>query len=106
MNIKMSNKLSELKQALKDNNTSLEEQSKNQIKMFEDQNNKKINGINKDVFFGIMTRLNIEIEDKVKDAIFDLFKLDSDTLINSQSELFLLDFDKLCSILDFENKNN
>ena len=104
MNIKMSNKLSELKQALKDNNTSLEEQSKNQIKMFEDQNNKKINGINKDIFFGLMEKYNIEIEEKVKEAIFDLFKIENDILNKSENELFLLDYDKLCSILEFEPK--
>ena len=106
MNIHMSNKLSELKQVLKDNNTSLGEECKDQIKIVENQNNKKINGINKDIFFGIMQKYNIEIEDKVKEAIFDLFKLDSDTLINSQSELFLLDYDKLCNILEFEDDNN
>ena len=105
MNIQMSNKLSELKEALKNNNKSLEEECKDKIKVFDDQyNNKKINGINKDVFFGVMKKYNIEIEEKVKEAIFDLFKIENDILIKSENELFLLDFDKLSSILECETK--
>ena len=104
MNILMSNKLTELKQALKENNTNLEEECKDNITSLEDQNNKKINGINKDIFFGIMEKYNIEIEEKVKEAIFDLFKIENDILVKSESELFLLDYDKLCSILEFEPK--
>ena len=100
MNLLMSNKLSELKQALKDNNTTLDEECKNKIKtIIEDENHKKIRGINKDEFFDVTKKFNIDIEDKVKEAISDLFKIDSDTLIKSESELFLLDYDKLCSIL-------
>ena len=104
MNIQMSNKLSELKQALKENNTSLEEELNGEVKVLEDQNNKKINGINKDIFFALMTKFNIEIEEKVKDSIFDLFKIENDILVKSESELFLLDFDKLCSILEVDSQ--
>ena len=93
INVQMSNKLSELKQALKDNNTTLDDEFKDKIKIIEDENNKKVNGINKDEFFDIMKKYNIDIEDKVKEAIFDLFK------IETENELLLLDFDKLCSIL-------
>ena len=104
MNIQMSNKLSELKQALKENNTSLEEELNGEVKVLEDQNNKKINGINKDIFFALMTKFNIEIEEKVKDSIFDLFKIENDILVKSENELFLLDFDKLCSILEVDTQ--
>ena len=93
INVQMSNKLSELKQALKDNNTTLEDEFKDKIKIIEDENNKKVNGINKDEFFDIMKKYNIDIEEKIKEAIFDLFK------IETENELLLLDFDKLCSIL-------
>ena len=99
MNIQMSNKLSELKQVLKDNNTTLDEECKDKVKTIEDENNKKIRGINKDAFFDVMKKYNIDIEEKVKEAIFDLFKLDYDTLVKSENELFLLDYDKLCTIL-------
>jgi hypothetical protein len=99
MNIQMSNKLSELKQALKENNTTFNDECKEKMKIFEDENKNKINGINKDDFFDLMKKYNIDIEDKVKDAIFDLFKLDTDVLLKSESEFFLLDYDKLCSIL-------
>ena len=99
MNIQMSNKLSELKQALKENNTTFNDECKDKMKIFEDENKNKINGINKDDFFDLMKKYNIDIEDKVKDAIFDLFKLDTDVLLKSESEFFLLDYDKLCSIL-------
>ena len=99
MNIQMSNKLSELKQALKENNTTFNDECKDKIKIFEDENKNEINGINKDDFFDLMKKYNIDIEDKVKDAIFDLFKLESDVLLKSESEFFLLDYDKLCSIL-------
>ena len=104
MNIQMSNKLSELKQALKENNTSLEEELNGEVKVLEDQNNKKINGINKEIFFGLMTKFNIEIEEKVKDAIFELFKIENDILVKSENDLFLLDFDKLCSILEVDSQ--
>ena len=100
----MSNKLSELKQALKDNNTSLEEECKDKIKTVEEQNNKKVKGINKDIFFDVMKKYNIEVEEEIKEAIFDLFKIETDLLINSESELFLLDYDKLCSILEFDTQ--
>jgi hypothetical protein len=99
MNIQMSNKLSELKQALKENNTTFNDECKEKMKIFEDENKNKINGINKDDFFDLMKKYNIDIEEKVKDAIFDLFKLDTDVLLKSESEFFLLDYDKLCSIL-------
>ena len=99
MNIIMSNKLSELKQALKDNNSSFENECKDKVKILEEENDKKINGINKDIFFEIMKKYNIEIEDKVKEAIFELFKIEEDTLIKKEGELFMLDYDKLCSIL-------
>ena len=104
MNILMSNKLTELKQALKDNNTNLEEECGDKITSIEEQNNKKINGINKDIFFGIMEKYNIEIEEKIKEAIFDLFKIENDILDKSENELFLLDYDKLSSILEYESK--
>ena len=42
MNIQMSNKLSELKQVLKDNNTSLEEECKDKIKIIEENNSQSI----------------------------------------------------------------
>ena len=99
MNIKMSNKLSELKQALRDNNSSLENECKDKVQTYEEDNEKKIRGINKDIFFDVMKKYNIDIEDKVKEAIFDLFKIENDIIIESESELFLLDYDKLCSIL-------
>ena len=101
---KENNKLSELKQALKDNNTSLEEECKDKIKTVEEQNNKKVKGINKDIFFDVMKKYNIEVEEEIKEAIFDLFKIETDLLINSESELFLLDYDKLCSILEFDTQ--
>ena len=90
MNIIMSNKLSELKQALKDNNNSFENECKDKVKILEEENDKKINGINKDIFFEIMKKYNIEIEDKVKEAIFELFKIEEDTLIKKEGELFML----------------
>ena len=89
----MSNKLSELKQALKDNNTNLNDEFKDKIKIIEDENKKKINGVNKDEFFDVMKKYNLDIEDKIKQAMFDLFK------IENENDQFLLDFDKLCSIL-------
>ena len=93
INIEMSNKLSELKQALKDNNTNLNDEFKDKIKIIEDENKKKINGVNKDEFFDVMKKYNLDIEDKIKQAMFDLFK------IENENDQFLLDFDKLCSIL-------
>ena len=38
------------------------------------ENNTKMNGITKDVFFGVFDKYHVNIKNKVRDAIFDLFK--------------------------------
>ena len=98
MNIKMSNKLSELKEALKNNNTNLKEECKDKVQIFEDENNTKMNGISKDAFFGVFDKYHVNIKNKVKDAIFDLFKIETSNY-GYDNDIYLLDYDKLCSIL-------
>ena len=85
MNIQLKNKLPELKQTLKENNSKLEEGYNDNIISIKDKNNKKINGINKGIFFGLLEKYNIEIEEKVKEAIFYLFKIENDILVKSES---------------------
>ena len=104
INLKVSNRLSELKQTLKNNHISFENECKDKVKTIEEQNNKKIHGINKDILFGIMEKYNIEIEEKIKEAIIDLFKIENENLVKSENELIILDYDKLFSILDFDTK--
>ena len=98
MNIKMSNKLSELKEALKNNNTNLKEECKDKVQIFEYENNTKMNGISKDAFFGVFDKYHVNIKNKVKDAIFDLFKIETSNY-GYDNDIYLLDYDKLCSIL-------
>ena len=98
MNIKMSNKLSELKEALKNNNTNLKEECKDKVQIFEDENNTKMNGITKEVFFGVFDKYHVNIKNKVRDAIFDLFKIETNNY-GYENDIYLLDYDKLCSIL-------
>ena len=98
MNIKMSNKLSELKEALKNNNTNLKEECKDKVQIFEDENNTKMNGISKDAFFGVFDKYHVNIKNKVKDAIFDLFKIETSNY-GYDNDIYMLDYDKLCSIL-------
>jgi len=98
MNIKMSNKLSELKEALKNNNTNLKEECKDKVQIFEDENNTKMNGITKEVFFGVFDKYHVNIKNKVRDAIFDLFKIETSNY-GYENDIYLLDYDKLCSIL-------
>ena len=73
---------------------------------FNEENNKIINGIDKDTFFGLMEKYNIIIDDKVKDAIIDLLKIENEALTKSENELLLLDYDKLSSILTSNNDND
>jgi hypothetical protein len=98
MNIKMSNKLSELKEAFKKNNTNLKEECKDKVQIFEDENNTKMNGISKDDFFGVFDKYHVNIKNKVKDAIFDLFKIETSNY-GYDNDIYMLDYDKLCSIL-------
>ena len=98
INIKISNALSELKKKLKNNETTFEEECKDNIRNFFD-NNKNIKGINKDIFFGLFEKYNIQLENELKKSIFELFKLDENILLQSESELFLLDYNKLNFIL-------
>jgi hypothetical protein len=98
MNIKMSNKLSELKEALKNNNTNLKEECKDKVQIFEDENNTKMNGLSKEAFFGVFDKYHVNIKNKVKDAIFDLFKIETSNY-GYDNDIYLLDYDKLCSIL-------
>ena len=73
---------------------------------FIEENNKAINGINKEIFFGLMEKNNITIDDKEKEAIIDLLKIESEALTKSENELLLLDYDKLSSILANNNDND
>ena len=106
MNVKISNKLADLKDALKKNNINLEDETKGKLHSFNDESNKVINGIDKDTFFGLMEKYNIFIDDKVKEAIIDLLKIENDALTKSENDLLLLDYDKLSSILTNNDDNN
>ena len=88
----------ELKQAFSDNKTNLEDECKTIIQNFS-FNNKKISGIDKDDFFNIFQKYKIEVEEKIKESIFDLFKIENNALESSQNDLTLIDYDKILSFL-------
>ena len=88
----------ELKQALLDNKTNFEDECKTIIQNYS-FNNKKINGIDKDDFFNIFQKYKIDVEEKVKKTIFDLFKVENSELESSQNDITLIDYDKILSFL-------
>ena len=88
----------ELKQALLDNKTNFEDECKTIIQNYS-FNNKKINGIDKDDFFNIFQKYKIDLEEKVKETIFDLFKVENTEIEKSQNDIALIDYDKILSIL-------
>ena len=88
----------ELKQALLDNKTNFEDECKTIIQNYS-FNNKKINGIDKDDFFNIFQKYKIDVEEKVKKTIFDLFKVENSEIESSQNDITLVDYDKILSFL-------
>ena len=88
----------ELKQALLDNKTNFEDECKTIIQNYS-FNNKKINGIDKDDFFNIFQKYKIDLEEKVKETIFDLFKVENTEIEKNQNDITLIDYDKILSIL-------
>ena len=88
----------ELKQALLDNKTNFEDECKTIIQNYS-FNNKKINGIDKDDFFNIFQKYKIDVEEKVKKTIFDLFKVENSEMESSQNDITLVDYDKILSFL-------
>ena len=98
VHIHISAALKELKKALLDNKTNFEDECKTIIQNYS-FNNKKINGIDKDDFFNIFQKYKIDLEEKVKETIFDLFKVENTEIEKSQNDIALIDYDKILSIL-------
>ena len=100
-NLKIGLVLKELKQTLLNNNTNFEEECKSIIHNL-DVENKKIKGIEKDDFFKIFTKYKIEVEEKIKESIFDLFKLENITFNNKKNDSTLIDYERIWSLLKDE----
>ena len=88
----------ELKQALLDNKTNFEDECKTIIQNYS-FNNKKINGIDKDDFFNIFQKYKIDVEEKVKQSIFEFFKVENSEIESSQNDISLVDYDKILSFI-------
>ena len=90
--------LKELKKALVDNKTNFEDECKTIIQNYS-FNNKKVNGIDKDDFFNIFQKYKIDVEEKVKQSIFEFFKVVNSEIESSQNDISLVDYDKILSFL-------
>jgi len=100
INTQISEIFKELKQGLNDNKTDFEAECKNMVKTFTYKDNKNIQGIDKEEFFNIFNKYKISIDENIKAAILESFKMDKDNFESSQNELAnLIDYDKICSFL-------
>ena len=88
----------ELKQAMINNKTDFEDECKSIIHNLE-IDNKKMKGIDKEDFFKIFQKYKIEIEENVKNYIFDLFKMEGADLENKEIDTTLIDYDKVWPLL-------
>ena len=98
VHIHISAALKELKKALLDNKTNFEDECKTIIQNYS-FNNKKVNGIDKDDFFNIFQKYKIDVEEKVKQSIFEFFKVENSEIESSQNDISLVDYDKILSFI-------
>ena len=98
INLQIGLVLKELKQTLSNNNTNFEEECKSIIHNL-DFENKKLKGIEKEDFFKIFKKYKIQIEEKIKEYIFELFKLENIASKNKENDSTLIDYDRIWSLL-------
>ena len=98
INIQAGFVLKELKQAMLNNKTNFEDECKSIIHNLEIEN-KKVKGIDKDDFFNIFKKFKIQVEENVKNYIFDLFKVENSALKNQGNETTLIDYDRIWTLL-------
>ena len=90
----------QLKQALSNNKTNFEDECKSIIHNL-DVENKTIKGIDKEDFFKIFKKYNIQIAEKTKNSIFELFKFENSSLENKENNTTLIDYDRV--LIQFKN---
>ena len=98
INLQIGLVLKELKQTLSNNNTNFEEECKSIIHNL-DFENKKLKGIEKEDFFKIFKKYKIQVEEKIKEYIFELFKLENIASKNKENDSTLIDYDRIWSLL-------
>ena len=98
INIQVGFVLKELKQAMLNNKTNFEDECKSIIHNLEIEN-KKVKGIDKVDFFNIFKKFKIQVEENVKNYIFDLFKVENSALKNQGNETTLIDYDRIWTLL-------
>ena len=88
----------QLKQALSNNQTNFEDECKSIIHTL-DVENKAVKGIDKEDFFKIFKKYKIQLAEKTKNSIFDLFKVENITSENRENNTTLIDYDKILTLL-------
>ena len=88
----------QLKQALSNNKTNFEDECKSIIHTL-DVENKTVKGIDKEDFFKIFKKYKIQLAEKTKNSIFDLFKVENITSENRENNTTLIDYDKILTLL-------
>ena len=100
MNLQIGLIFKQLKQALSNNKTNFEDECKSIIHNL-DVENKTIKGIDKEDFFKIFKKYNIQIGEKTKNSIFELFKVENSSLENKENNTTLIDYDRV--LIRFKN---
>ena len=96
----MSNKLSELKKEMKKKGETLDEVFGDIVEEIQDEENNKYSIMEKNNFFEKMENYGVKMDGKIKEAMYDLFKLEYDQGENkNENEIQFIDFNKLKQIL-------
>ena len=100
MSIQMSNKLSELKKEMKKKGETLDEVFGDIVKEIQDEENNKYCIMEKNKFFEKMENYGVKMNDKIKEAIYELFKSEyNQGEDKNENEVQFIDYNKLKQIL-------
>ena len=103
----ISNKLSEFKYNMEQNNTNLEKVCEDKIQKYE-VNNKNLEVIDKNDFFELMEKYKVSLNEQIKNIIYKLFLVE-DTVATKNGRVQVMDFVKLRNLFlnnYYEEENN
>ena len=93
---RITDKLSQFKNNMTNDNTSLEKVFEDKVKIF-NENNNKYECIEKDVFFGKMEEYGVTVEGEIKETIYRLF-INEEPICTNNGSVSMMDFTKLKSL--------
>ena len=103
----ISNKLSEFKYNMEQNNTNLEKVCEDKIQKYE-VNNKNLEVIDKNDFFELMEKYKVSLNEQIKNIIYKLFLVE-DAVATKNGRVQVMDFVKLRNLFlnnYYEEENN